>query len=360
MGAGQPRGARAHDGDLPAVGRRRVEGQILAVAGGIVGHKGLEVLDIQGFIQMAPDTGPLAGVRADEAADPGEGVVLANHLQGLQKAPLTHQGHITGDVDARRAGHVARGRQELGTDPGRTGFVVRMHPVFIREKMERGENGIDRLAPQVAGPLELQALADRLQLLQGIAGGFASGNLRQQVPDPDEGLVAGGALGSGLIQEKVDLPAHQGDDAILLIQDLNSPQGQGAPQFPEGLVVQANLQEVGGKDAAQGAAHQDGLGGAAMAEAPAHTVDHISKGGRQGDLHKTGLLHGPHEAEDHGAGGAGNAQFPEPGDRGLGDEGQSGDGAQPVEQEGGVGVFLPERLRQGGVEVLGEQVLVFH
>ena len=135
MGAGQPRGARAHDGDLPAVGRRRFEGQIFAVVGGPVGHKGLEVLDIQGFIQMAPNTGPLARVRADEAADPGEGVVLANYLQGLQKAPLTHQGHITGNVDPRRTGHMARGRQELGANPGRTGFVVRMHPVFIREIM---------------------------------------------------------------------------------------------------------------------------------------------------------------------------------------------------------------------------------
>jgi hypothetical protein len=64
--------------------------------------------------------------------------------------------------------------------------------------------------------------------------------------------MAARTLGSGLIQEKVDLPAHQGDDAILLIQDLNGPEGQGAPQFPEGLVVQADLQEVGGKDAAQG------------------------------------------------------------------------------------------------------------
>ena len=157
MGAGQPRGARADDGDLPAVGRRRLEGQIFAVAGGPVGHKGLEILDVQGFIQMAPDAGPLAGVRADEAADPGKGVVLANHLQGLEKAALTHQGHVAGDVDARRAGHVAGGRQELGADPGRTVFVVRVHPVFIREELEGGEDGVDRLAPQVAAALELQA-----------------------------------------------------------------------------------------------------------------------------------------------------------------------------------------------------------
>jgi hypothetical protein len=156
MGTGHTSGARAHDGDLMAIGRARGEGQIFAVAGGQVGHKGLKVLDVQRLIQVAPDAGPFAGVRADEAADPGERVVLADYLQGLEKAPLPHQGQLTWDIDARRAGHLAGDGQELGANPGRAVFVVRVHPVFFREVLEGGENGIDRLAPQ--GQAEMQLL----------------------------------------------------------------------------------------------------------------------------------------------------------------------------------------------------------
>ncbi len=322
MGARQARRARAHDGDLVAIVGPRYEGQIFAVAGGPIGHKGLEVLDVQGLIQMAPDAGPFAGVRADEAADPGEGVVLADHFQSLQETPLAHQSHRTGDIDARGAGYVAGRGQQLGADPGRAVLFVRVQPVFIREELQGSEDGVDGLAAQVARGFEPQAFADGFQFFQGLAGGLTAGNLGQQLLDVEQTRMAGGALGPGLVQEKVNLLAHQSDDAVLFVQDLDDGQGQGGPQFPEGFVIQADLEEIGGKNAAQGAAHQDGLGDAAVAETAAHAVDYLLQGGGQGHLHKAGLLHGTGETENHGAGGAGNTQLAEPGNRGLGDEGQ--------------------------------------
>jgi hypothetical protein len=130
MGAGQPGGARAHDGDLPTVGRRRFEGEIFAVAGGPVGHKGLEVFDIQGFIQMAPDAGPFAGVRA-MGRRPREG--LSDELpQGLQKRPDPGPYNWM-SMPAGQA--VWQGPAGAWGRPGRT-VLLSVHPVFIREVLE--------------------------------------------------------------------------------------------------------------------------------------------------------------------------------------------------------------------------------
>ena len=53
-----------------------------------------------------------------------------------------------------------------------------------------------------------------------------------------------------------------------------------------------------------------------------------------------------------------NALLPEPGHRLLGDERQGGDGDQAVDQEGGAGIFLPERLRQFALECPEQRCLV--
>ena len=135
------------------LGARRFQGGVLAVAAGIIGHKGLEVFDVEGLVQVAPHAGPLTGMRTDEAADPGEGVVLADHFQGLHEAALGHQGHVAGDVDARRAGRLAGGQEQFGADPGRTVLVVRVHPVLIGEIVQRSQDGIDRQASQLTGGL---------------------------------------------------------------------------------------------------------------------------------------------------------------------------------------------------------------
>ena len=58
--------------------------------------------------------------------------------------------------------------------------------------------------------------------------------------------MASGTLGPGLIEEKIDLIPHQGDDAVAIVQHLNGPQGQGAPQFPQGFMIQAHLEKFDG------------------------------------------------------------------------------------------------------------------
>jgi hypothetical protein len=46
---------------------------------------------------------------ADQAADPGKGVVLSNQLHSFRITPLADQAYITGDIDARGTGHLTGG-----------------------------------------------------------------------------------------------------------------------------------------------------------------------------------------------------------------------------------------------------------
>jgi hypothetical protein len=45
---------------------------------------------------------------ANQTADPRERVVPANQLHSFPITPLTDQAYVTGDIDARRTGHLAR------------------------------------------------------------------------------------------------------------------------------------------------------------------------------------------------------------------------------------------------------------
>jgi hypothetical protein len=44
---------------------------------------------------------------ANQAADPRERVVFANQFHRFPITPLTDQAYVTGDIDARRTGHLA-------------------------------------------------------------------------------------------------------------------------------------------------------------------------------------------------------------------------------------------------------------
>jgi hypothetical protein len=48
----------------------------------------------------------------DQAADPGEGVVLPNQLHSFSITSLTDQAHIAGDIDSRRTCHLAGSRSK--------------------------------------------------------------------------------------------------------------------------------------------------------------------------------------------------------------------------------------------------------
>jgi hypothetical protein len=49
---------------------------------------------------------------ANQTTHPGERVVLANQLHSIPITTLTDQAYVTGDIDARRTGHLAGGWSE--------------------------------------------------------------------------------------------------------------------------------------------------------------------------------------------------------------------------------------------------------
>jgi hypothetical protein len=55
---------------------------------------------------------------ANQTTDPRERVVFANQFHSFRITPLADQTDITGDIDARRTGHLARGWSEEVTIPG--------------------------------------------------------------------------------------------------------------------------------------------------------------------------------------------------------------------------------------------------
>ena len=350
---GEARGARTDDRHLAAVGRGAGRRGEFAVVRHPLRGKGLEVADVDGLVQVGPHAGGLTGVRADQAADPGEGVVLPHHFPGLLVLAGGDEGQEAGDVDARRTGQVAGGRQEFGADQGVAVLVQDVVLEFFPEVMERGENGVYRLPAEVAGPGALQALAGFLQFLDGLHGAGAAGDAGQKIMNLGEGLEAPRAMAAGLLQDKSDLVADPGHQAVPLVQGLNHAHGQAPPQLPDGLVSEGEIDHGDGEDAPHRSPHLNGLGFAAVAEPAADLVDDIGQGGGQGQFRKTGALHRPQEAEGLGAGGALEALLPEPGHRLLGDERQGGDGDQAVDQESGAGVFLPERVRQFALEWSG-------
>ena len=60
--------------------------------------------------------------------------------------------------------------------------------------------------------------------------------LDSKIMNLGEGLEAPRAMAAGLLQEKGDLVADQGHQAIPLVQGLNQRPWPGSPQLPEGLV----------------------------------------------------------------------------------------------------------------------------
>jgi len=56
----------------------------------------------------------------NQTAHPGEGVVFSNKLHSFGITALTDQAHVTGNIDARRTGHLAGGGSENVTIAGRT------------------------------------------------------------------------------------------------------------------------------------------------------------------------------------------------------------------------------------------------
>ena len=73
---------------------------------------------------------------------------------------------------------------------------------FFPEVMERGENGIDRLPAEVAGPDALQALAGFLQFGDGLHGAGAAGDAGEEIMNLGERLAALGAMAAGLLRIK--------------------------------------------------------------------------------------------------------------------------------------------------------------
>jgi len=77
-------------------------------------RKALQVFDRNRFVNAAPDAHQLAGIGADQSANPGEGIVPANQLDGFCIPPHPDQGHVTGDIDPRRAGGLTGSGSQSG------------------------------------------------------------------------------------------------------------------------------------------------------------------------------------------------------------------------------------------------------
>jgi hypothetical protein len=94
-----------------------------------------------------------------------------------------------------------------------------------------------------------------------------------------------------------------------------------------------------------------------VAEAAAHPVDHLTRVADRGTSTKPGSPR-PHQPKDHGAGGAGNPSFR---NQETGVWAMKGNAAMVPRpwKKGGVGVLSKGR-GQGGVQVLGERVFIFH
>ena len=110
---GEPRGTGADDGDLLPLlllDRGDEPGLFLEVE---VGHKLLQVHDVDRFIHLSALACRLAGVVADPSADDGKGVVPLDEFQGFLEFPRRDQGHVPLDADVGRAGRLAGGGPQL-------------------------------------------------------------------------------------------------------------------------------------------------------------------------------------------------------------------------------------------------------
>ncbi len=75
---------------------------------------------------------------ADQAADPGEGVVLPHHLPGCLVVALGNVSQETGNVYAGRTRQMAGSGQQLGADMGVAVMVLDVMPEFIPEIVQGG------------------------------------------------------------------------------------------------------------------------------------------------------------------------------------------------------------------------------
>ena len=118
VGGTQAARSGADDADLATGG-----GGLLRIVVASPGHRpfggeGLEKLDRHRGVDPCPDAHQLTGPGADEAADPGQGIVAANDLDSLVVMAEGNERHIGRDVDAGRAGHLAGCRGEMVADRG--------------------------------------------------------------------------------------------------------------------------------------------------------------------------------------------------------------------------------------------------
>ena len=228
---GEACGAAADDRDGLVVEHRQRRGQLRRRA--VVGDEALDAGDGDRVLDVAARALGLADVRADAAADAGEGVRLAGDPVGLLVAALGDQRHVPVSRRVDRAGGLARApalavdgerrRDGVGERPGdRRPFAdAEVELVGIRHGAHRGAfAAADALLVHVARPVP-----DGHVELAGRSGD--GGDVRQRV-DVDAAVGGGAgqpgreaAHGAVLGRERLAEPGHVAADALLALDEMD-------------------------------------------------------------------------------------------------------------------------------------------
>ncbi len=179
VGAGQPGGARADDGDLPAVRGRQLRLPGVAAPEVEVGDVALDPVDPHRLVEEVPAAAlDLAGTGADPAAHRGERVLLLDEPHRVPVLSQGRQGDVPLDVHRRGAlelagsdavGVVVRQEQLEGRLPGPADLVVVRHHDHARGDL-RGAGGEERPRPPYLHDAQ-EARGERLELAVVAEGG---------------------------------------------------------------------------------------------------------------------------------------------------------------------------------------------
>ena len=216
--------------------------------------KALERHDGDGLVHLAPGADPLAGMGADDAADPGQGVVLPDDLDRLLVFALGHQGQIGGNVYAgRTSGLAGRGLQPA---PGAGGADPLLHMVHVVEGKFL-ERGVERPGQGALGTLGRDGEQLHPQLLQGVHMAGGTGSLFYLAQKPFYAVQDLAGLGL-LLLEGLQVVEGKfqglGNHADGVVQHLQGAGAHAHPLLGQKLEIKRGVQIGCGKETAGAAA----------------------------------------------------------------------------------------------------------
>lgn len=157
--------------------------------------KPLEAADIDGSVHHTAAAADLAGVLADESADGGQGVVLADKPDGVGVSARFDEGDIAGDIHARGAlRHAGDGLVERAF----AASVFDMLHEVVAEAADALENHIRGLIADRAVRRKINAFGRLFDQVDGVEGRVAVENVVQKLFQLSQAYAAGHAFAAGL------------------------------------------------------------------------------------------------------------------------------------------------------------------